>query len=127
MSSSSSKPLDGLRILVAEDEPFLILDLHDLLTTAGAQVIGPASSVRKAMALAEAEAIDCAVLDVHFHDGNIDPVADVLHRKGVGLVFVTGSDGRKLSENWPSALTVPKPANVLALIEACQKARAQTI
>jgi len=43
--------------------------LEDVLESAGAVVVGPASTVKAALDLLGEEAIDCAVLDVKLGDG----------------------------------------------------------
>ena len=84
--------LSGRRILVVEDEALVSLMLGDALESAGAVVIGPASTVRAALALLGEEAIDCAVLDVKLEDGISVPVAEALAALGIRFVIATGSD-----------------------------------
>ena len=95
MTTASHGPLDGYRIFVAEDESLLLLDITHLLTMAGADVIG-SSSIRNALRLGATDAFDCAVLDVHFPDGDIDPVARLMQRAGKGLIFITGHETARL-------------------------------
>lgn len=61
-SSRKSKdpiPLKGCRVLLAEDEIWLALDFTELLTKAGAEIIGPAKSVKYATHLAQHEVFSC--------------------------------------------------------------------
>jgi CheY-like chemotaxis protein len=56
-------PLDGRCILVVEDEAVVALMVAQPATEAGATVIGPIADASTALALVEAEAVDCAILD----------------------------------------------------------------
>ncbi len=109
MSGVGNRPLDGYRVIVAEDEVFLAADIVQMLKAAGAEIAGTAKSVQTAMLLARSAVFDCAVLDVKFQDGNIDPVADLLYRQGIPLVFVTANETARLNNNWPKAKIVTKP------------------
>lgn len=87
-------PLEGQRILVVEDEALVAMLLEDELVDAGAQVIGPAVTVRDALRLVEAAAadggIDAAVLDIKLEGGTAVPLVDQLAACGVPFVFATG-------------------------------------
>lgn len=52
------------RILVAEDEAIIRLDLVEMLVEAGYEVVGEASNGEEAIALAEKHKPDLAILDV---------------------------------------------------------------
>ncbi len=121
---STDKPLDGKRVLVAEDDPLLAFDLIGLLLKAGAQIAGQALSLERALELARAEQLNCGVLDVKLRDGLVFPAARILRDKGAGIVFYTGHhDPEGLKQDWPQAhvLLKPAPLHVLmrAVIEAC--------
>lgn len=84
------KPLTGKRVLVVEDEAIIAAMVEDMLTELGATVVGPASSIKKALVLANTDGIDAAVLDVNIRSERIDPVADALRARQVPVVFATG-------------------------------------
>ncbi len=65
MISCQDQPLQGARILVAEDDAILAYDMEDLLRNAGADVVGPARMLADALALARSASLSCAVLDVN--------------------------------------------------------------
>lgn len=112
--------LDGMRILVVEDEYLLADDLRDALSDAGAQVLGPVPSVEDAQALIAAEPrIDGAVLDINLRGKMVFPVADRLRERGVPFAFATGYDAWALPERFAGAPRVEKPvkgAKVMALL-----------
>jgi DNA-binding response OmpR family regulator len=87
-----ASPLRGRRILVAEDEPMLALELEAALEEMGCRVLGPASTVAGALALVSAEGrrLDGAVLDVNLAGEEIFPVVSALRARGVPVLFATG-------------------------------------
>jgi len=90
MGMDASAILEGRRILVVEDEPFIALTLEDMLTELGCVVAGTASQVNEALVLIGKGSIDGAVLDVNLGSQKIDPVADALAAKATPFVFTTG-------------------------------------
>ena len=82
--------LQGIRVLVVEDE-FLVASLiEDMLTSAGCVVSGPIPRLAEALDAVHRGTFDAAVLDVNLAGDRIDPVADLLSRRNVPFVFVTG-------------------------------------
>lgn len=108
----TDKALNGIRILVAEDEPLVAFDVLSLLLKAGAEVLGPALSVERSLELvSRVEWLSCGVLDVMLRDGPVFPVAHLLKQKGAGIVFYTGQrDPESLKREWPDAAVLIKPA-----------------
>ncbi len=82
--------LEGLRVLVVEDEMMVAMLMEDMLVELGCIVVGPASQLDEAITLANTVAIDCAVLDVNLGGEPIFPLADLLREKGAPLAFATG-------------------------------------
>jgi CheY-like chemotaxis protein len=82
--------LDGLRVLVVEDEMMVSMLIEDMLTDLGCTIVGPASRLEEAMQLAREAELDCAVLDVNLGGQPIFPVADLLREKGAPFAFATG-------------------------------------
>lgn len=89
--SDPTRPLEGLRILLIEDEYVIAMELKRWLQRAGAEVVGPVPSVERALDLIEDDGIDAAVLDVNLGDGRTAyPIADRLIAMGVPHLFATG-------------------------------------
>ena len=102
--------LKGRRILVAEDEYLLADDLREELTTAGAEVVGPFSTLTEAVECVEdGGQIDAAVLDVNLRGVMIFPVADALAARGVPFLFATGYDPWSLPDRFANAPRIGKP------------------
>jgi CheY-like chemotaxis protein len=82
--------LQGLRVLVVEDEMMVSMLIEDMLTDLGCTVVGPASRLEEAIELAGRAELDCAVLDVNLGGQPIFPLADLLRAKGAPFAFATG-------------------------------------
>lgn len=82
--------LNHALILVAEDEPFIALDVAMAIEDAGGEVAGPAASVKEALDLIANLPIAAAILDVNLVDGDISPVAEALIAAGIPIILQTG-------------------------------------
>jgi CheY-like chemotaxis protein len=82
--------LSGKRILVVEDEPFIALELEEMVVDLGGTLAGSVAQVGEALVLIEAGGVDAAVLDVNLGLQKVDPVADALAARGCPFVFTTG-------------------------------------
>jgi CheY-like chemotaxis protein len=83
--------LEGRRVLLAEDEPLVALELEEVLERLGCTVIGPAATVQEALHLiGGAGRIDAAVLDVNLAGRPSFPAADMLAGLGVPVIFASG-------------------------------------
>ncbi len=80
----------SLRILIAEDETIIRLDLRSLLETAGFEVCAEARDGQEAVELARSTAPDLAVLDVKMPqlDG-IDAARAILEERPIPIVMLT--------------------------------------
>lgn len=109
----------GKRLLVVEDEFVIALDLQHLLESAGHEVAGLAASVADALALAETAVVDGAILDVNLRGERVGAVADLLARRAVPFVFVSGygSSGRPSGHEGVPVLAKPyNEAELLAIV-----------
>jgi CheY-like chemotaxis protein len=100
------------RILVVEDEFLIRMLLEDMLEELGYAVAGVAGRLDEATEMANSGAFDVAILDVNLDGEDVFPVADILAKRGVPFVFVTGYGGRGLPEPYCSRLTLQKPFQI---------------
>lgn len=80
----------GKRILLVEDEALIAILLEDMVAALGATVVGIESQVETAIARAETEDLDGAILDVNLGGQRSYGVADVLRQRGIPYIFATG-------------------------------------
>ncbi len=109
------------RILIVEDEIFVVWLLEDMLGDLGCAVVGPASSVNQALAMIDAEAVDAAVLDVNLSGQMSYPIADALAARGVPFVFSTGYDKDTLLDRYRTFPVLQKPIQRSELSDALAK------
>lgn len=105
-----------LRVMIVEDEMLLALDLEDMLLDAGHTVIGQASDMPQAIALAEkvGGGVDVAIMDVNLARGTngVETAAALRQRWNIPSLFVSGNlDERTRAEaqQWQPIGFVGKP------------------
>lgn len=110
--------LSGTRVLLVEDEAIIALDLADTFASAGADVVGPASSVREALRLLDGARVDTALLDFNVADGEVTPVLDLLVARGVPVVIYTGRGlPEDLCARHPNLSVLRKPLSTARIVE----------
>ncbi len=117
-------------VLVAEDEPFIALDLALAIEDAGGEVIGPAASVKEALALIDGRTVTAAILDVNLADQDISPVAEILLALGIPVILQTGIEAPpELLARFPDLVVHIKPciaaklvAELVTLVVNCRRA-----
>ena len=123
MNAVSDQPLQGARILIAEDDAILAFDLGIILQKAGAEILGPTLTLSHALSLAQTASMSAAVLDVSLRDEEVFPAAQELQGRGVGIVFYTGYAAvDQLRRDWPDAQVLTKPTPARVLVEAVRRA-----
>ena len=110
--------LNGLKVLVVEDEMLVSMLVEDMLSDLGCTVVGPAAELEEAMSLAQNAEIDLALLDVNLGGRPIFPVADTLKARGVPFAFASGYGEAGLSEDHRGAAVLQKPFREADLAKA---------
>jgi CheY-like chemotaxis protein len=103
--SSKSAP----RVLVVEDEYLIRMLLEDMLAELGYDVAAAVDSIAKASAFATDGEFDVAILDVNLDGEEIFPVADILAKRGLPFVFVSGHGEQSLLERFRGRPSLQKP------------------
>ncbi len=83
--------LTGRRILVLEENEAVAVVLAAMLKDMGCEMVGPASRIHDAIALAISEPIDAAILDVAIKGEVSFAVADELISRGIPYAFASGN------------------------------------
>jgi DNA-binding response OmpR family regulator len=109
MNAQRLWPFVGSSILIVEDEPLIALDVHAALSTVGASVIA-ATDLKDAEKLAKQAEISAAVLDINFGGPDCSAVCEVLSRRGVPFLFLTGYKNAPILQRWPQVSVLAKPA-----------------
>jgi light-regulated signal transduction histidine kinase (bacteriophytochrome)/CheY-like chemotaxis protein len=105
-----------LRVLVVEDSFMIVRTLELVFENLGWTMVGPATRVPKALALARTESFDAALLDVNL-DGEMSwGVAAALQARGIPFVLSTGYEvGKLLPESLKGSKFVRKPYDMAEL------------
>lgn len=83
--------------------------LEDMLGDLGFEVVGPAARLADAVALANGEALDGAILDVNVAGEPIYPVVEALARRGVPFMFSTGYGAGGIDASYRDRPMLQKP------------------
>jgi CheY-like chemotaxis protein len=110
--------LNGVRVLLLEDEAIVNFAVTDLLREFGCRV-SSCMHPHDALAIIEHDLPDAAVLDVNIRGQTTYDVAEKLHERGVPIVFLTGYTTLRLAGKWnefPNCFKPCAPAELKALL-----------
>ena len=108
-----------LHILIVEDEPLIAMDLEMIIieiVTATVVVERSVADTKKGLD----EAFDFAFLDVDVTNGKTFEIANILERKHVPFVFVSGSPQEELPSDLRSVPFIPKPFHAAQIESALE-------
>ena len=102
-------------IFLVEDEALIRMMLADMIEELGHRVVAEAANVQHGIELAETAIFDLAILDINLGGASIAPVAEIIDRRGLPLLFVSGYrlDGRP--EAFCDRPALLKPCSISAL------------
>ncbi len=91
------------RVLIIEDEPIIALDLENLLTELGHEVVATAATRDEAVAKARLERPGLVLADINLGEGGsgIDAVSEILESFDIPVIFVTAYPERLLTGERP--------------------------
>jgi len=128
LSNNCKNPLTGQRILVAEDESFIALDIERMLQNFGCEVVGPVASVQEVLQYAVRGGFDGALLDVNLRGHKIFEILPKLEDLGLRLIITSGYNDATL---FPTAFRkvprIAKPFNERELRRICENVFAKSL
>jgi CheY-like chemotaxis protein len=91
------------RVLIIEDEPIIALDLENLVTELGHNVVGTAATRDEAVKKALAERPGLVLADINLGEGGsgIDAVNDILNSFDIPVIFITAYPEKLLTGERP--------------------------
>jgi DNA-binding response OmpR family regulator len=111
--------LDGLRILVLEDEFLIAMDVEQLCRDYGAGDVVIARDLAEIDRKSVASQFDAAIVDLMLGGASTLDFASRLHESGVPFVFASGySDMDEIKVSFPNIRLVTKPYSGDDLVEA---------
>jgi len=118
--------LAGRRVLVIEDESFVLMLLEDTLAEIGCEVAGTASRVGEALDKVGSLSFDVAILDVNLNGSQTLEVAARLAQAAVPFVFATGYGAAGLLSHFEGVPILQKPFQQSDLEQALRAALARS-
>lgn len=102
------------RLMIIEDEPFIAMDLEQLVQNLGHEVVGIARTRTEAIALYQREKPAMILADIQLADGSsgIDAINDIFKNDIIPVIFITAFPERLLTGDRPEpTFLVSKPFN----------------
>lgn len=118
MPTAQPKLPDGLRVLLAEDEPLIAMDGEATLLGMGVQEVVIVRSLADGLAAADSRKFDLAFLDFRLGADTSLDLAKRLADLGVPFAFLTGYQGDAIPAEHRSRPVVAKPFSPQALQQA---------
>ena len=114
-------PLDGLRILVVEDDYFLAADAAMTIEAAGGKVVGPFATAEDARDALDANGADLAIIDINLGSGPAFDLARHLDMVGLPFLIATGYDQAVVPDDLKRVVRLEKPFRSDELISAAAR------
>jgi CheY-like chemotaxis protein len=118
--------LEGVRILLVEDEGLVAMSIEDMLADLGCQVTASAHTIDIAIDKAREGGFQCALLDVNLRGKEVFPVAEILCEQGIPFVFLSGYGRAALPEKFRARPVAAKPFQSEELAAALSAALAES-
>jgi DNA-binding NtrC family response regulator len=94
--SSPDRILANRRILVAEDEGLIALDVEAMLQGFGCEVVGPLSELEDIVLAIKAQPLDGALLDVNLRGRQVFDILPEFISRNIPVVLTSGYDDASL-------------------------------
>ena len=118
MSDVETQQSAAASIFLVEDDALIRMMLRDMIEELGHRVVAETGNIQEALALAQTAIFDLALLDVNVAGQSISPVAEIIGKRGLPFVFVTGYGRGGQPEAFSERPTLHKPLLMAQLGEA---------
>jgi CheY-like chemotaxis protein len=102
-------PLQGLRVLIVEDEALVAMLVEEYLAELGCVVAGSARRVSRALESLQNSQVDAAIIDLNVNGEDITPVIETLDARGTPFIFASGYAEKSLDQRWGGRGVLQKP------------------
>lgn len=114
--------LDGIRVLLIEDEAIIAMTAEDMLEELGCAPVTTVTNLADAQAAAERDDFDVVLLDINLNGVESLPVAARLDELGRPFVFTTGYGAAGRGSGFDDVPLVTKPYQLADLERAIREA-----
>src|SRR6516165_10464062 len=97
------------RVLIVEDEALIAGLIESILSAAGWSVVGPVATLERALEAIERGRLDAALLDVRINGHDAFAAADVLMRRRIPFIFVSGFTRKQMPPGYRHCAYIAKP------------------
>ncbi|WP_434559759.1 response regulator [Pseudomonas sp. R1-6] len=101
--------LNGIRVLVVEDEGAVAMLIEDMLEDFGCVVVASVAQLGKACDVARSIEVDLAMLDVNLAGQLVFPVAEILRDREIPFLFSSGYGRAALQGEFALRPVLQKP------------------
>ena len=126
MTVEECAALNGLTVLILEDEMIIALALEETLLKGGAGKLKIAMNLAEARSFLAENTVDAAVLDLRLPDGDSTQLGAELVAQNVAVVIHSGHAELAHINAIPGAINCPKPATHRAIVSSVQEAHSLT-
>jgi DNA-binding response OmpR family regulator len=106
----ADKPLEGVTVLLVEDNLLIALEAEEMLTDLGARLVVSASTLKAAEDAISAHEFGFAMLDINVGRGTSFDLARRLRSAGMPLIFASGyGDQAALDSDHSGSIIIQKP------------------
>jgi len=108
-SGAPDEAMNGMRVLIVEDEPLVAMDMMCAIEDIGAEPLGPATSCAQALEMIATEGPELVLLDGNLNGEPVDSVARALDEANIPFAFVSGYDAEHLPRGFGHHPVLGKP------------------
>lgn len=105
-------------LFLVEDEALIRMLLADMVEGLGHRVAAEAGTMEQALRLARSADFELAILDINLGGLTVEPIADVVDRRGLPIVFASGYDQNSVPAAFAGRTLVQKPFEISKLAAA---------